>query len=132
MKFYVAVSQHDKTAAFAACPVADGTWRTHLQMITRMVEDWRKDRKRFIDEWLATGEQGAFGNLPLESRARIQAESNVAVIMHETFGSPIDPAAILERFDDLRGNRHATNFLNVTARNRLAVGNDSQRFKYRP
>ena len=43
MNFYVAVSQHDKTAATAACPVADGPWRTHLQMITRMVEDWRKD-----------------------------------------------------------------------------------------
>lgn len=43
MNFYVAVSQHDKTAAFAACPVADNEWRSHLQMIQRMVDDWKKD-----------------------------------------------------------------------------------------
>ena len=43
MNFYVAISQHDKTAAYAACPVAEDTWRTHMQMIARNVKEWEAE-----------------------------------------------------------------------------------------
>lgn len=43
MYFHVAVSYNDKTAAYAACPVAEGPWKTHYQMIQRNVRDWETE-----------------------------------------------------------------------------------------
>ena len=43
----------------------------------------------------------------------------------------VDPAAALQRLDDLRRHRHAADVLDVAARHRLAVGDDGQRLHHR-
>ena len=40
-----------------------------------------------------------------------------------------NPLSLHQGFDDLRAHRHTTNIFNVTARNRLAIGNQGQGFQ---